>query len=66
MRGSSLQKLIWIGPVSENVSRKVIGVLAKFHAFQFEQFSLFLVDNSWTSRIVRNLDLSIKQGQSIS
>ena len=33
MRGSSLQKLIWIGPVSENVSRKVIRVLAKFRAF---------------------------------
>ena len=39
MRGSSLKKLIWIGPISENVSHRVIRVLAKFHAYhQFEQF----------------------------
>ena len=33
MRGSRLQKLFWIGPISENVSLKVISVVAKFHAF---------------------------------
>ena len=33
MRGSRLQKLIWIGPLSENVSLRVISVVAKFHAF---------------------------------
>ena len=33
MRGSRHQKLIWIGPISENVSLRVIGVVAKFHAF---------------------------------
>ena len=33
MRGSRLQKLIWIGTISENVSLRVISVVAKFHAF---------------------------------
>ena len=33
MRGSRHQKLIWIGPLSENVSLRVISVVAKFHAF---------------------------------
>ena len=33
MRGSRLQKLIWIDPISENVSLRVISVVAKFHAF---------------------------------
>ena len=33
MRGSRLQKLFWIGPISENVSLKVISVVANFHAF---------------------------------
>ena len=33
MRGSRLQKLIWIGPISENVSLRVISVVVKFHAF---------------------------------
>ena len=33
MRGSRHQKLIWIGPISENVSLQVISVVAKFHAF---------------------------------
>ena len=33
MRGSRHQKLIWIGPISENVSLRVISVVAKFHAF---------------------------------
>ena len=33
MRGSCLQKLIWIGHVSENVSLRVISAVAKFHAF---------------------------------
>ena len=33
MRDSHHQKLIWIVPISENVSLKVISVVAKFHAF---------------------------------
>ena len=33
MRVSRHQKLIWIGPVSENVSLRVISVVAKLHAF---------------------------------
>ena len=33
MRGSRHQKLIWIGPTSENVSLRVISFVAKFHAF---------------------------------
>ena len=33
MRGSRHQKLIWIDPISENISLRVIGVVAKFHAF---------------------------------
>ena len=32
-RGSRHQKLIWIGPISENVSHMVTSVVAKFHAF---------------------------------
>ena len=50
MRGSRHQKLIWIGPVSENVSLRVISVVAKFHAFisNLNNSVVFLVDNSWT------------------
>ena len=33
MRGSRHPKLIRIGPISENVSLKVISVVAKLHAF---------------------------------
>ena len=33
MRGSRYQKLIWVGPKSENVSLRVISFVAKFHAF---------------------------------
>ena len=33
MRGSRHQKLIWIGPMSRNISLGVISVVAKFHAF---------------------------------
>ena len=33
MRGSRHQNSIWIGPMSENVSLRVISVVAKFHAF---------------------------------
>ena len=33
MRGSRHQKLIWIGPISENVSLRVMNVVAKLHAF---------------------------------
>ena len=33
MRGFCLQKLIWIGPIFENVTLRVIGAVAKFHAF---------------------------------
>ena len=33
MRGSRHQNSIWIGPISENVSLRVISVVAKFHAF---------------------------------
>ena len=33
MRGFRHQKLIWIGPVSENVSLRVISAVAKLHAF---------------------------------
>ena len=40
MRGSRLQKLFWIGPISENVSLRVISVVAKFRAFiiNFNEF----------------------------
>ena len=31
--GSRHQKLIWIGPISKNVSLRVISVVTKFHAF---------------------------------
>ena len=33
MRSSCLQKFIWNGPISQNVSLKVISNVAKFHAF---------------------------------
>ena len=33
MRGFRHQKLIWIGPVSENVSLRVISAVARLHAF---------------------------------
>ena len=33
MRGTRHEKLIWIGPISENVSLRVIRVVAKFHDF---------------------------------
>ena len=33
MRGSPHQKLIWIVPISEYVSLRVISVVAKFNAF---------------------------------
>ena len=33
MRSSRLQKFIWNGPISENVSLRVISDVAKFHAF---------------------------------
>ena len=33
MHGSRYQKLIWTGPISENVSLRVISVVAKVHAF---------------------------------
>ena len=33
MHGSRHQKLIWTGPISENVSLRVVSVVAKFHAF---------------------------------
>ena len=54
MRGSRLQKLIWIGPISENVSLRVISVVVKFHAFiiNLNNSVFFLVDNSWTKRSV--------------
>ena len=31
--GSRHQKLIWIGPISKNVSLRVTSVVTKFHAF---------------------------------
>ena len=54
MRGSRHQKLIWIGPTSENVSLRVISFVAKFHAFiiYLNNSVFFLVDNSWISRLV--------------
>ena len=33
MHSSRLQKFIWNGPISENVSLRVISDVAKFHAF---------------------------------
>ena len=33
MRSSHLQKFIWNGPISKNVSLRVISDVAKFHAF---------------------------------
>ena len=33
MRGFRHQRLTWIGPVSENVSLRVISAVAKLHAF---------------------------------
>lgn len=52
MRSSRLQKLIGIGPISGNVSLRVISDLAKFHAFimKLNNSVFFLVDNSWASR----------------
>ena len=49
MRGSSLKKLIWIGPISEYVNPRVISVVAKFHAFiiNLNNSVIFLVNNSW-------------------
>ena len=48
MRCSGLQKLIWIGLISENVSLRAIGIVAKFHAFivNLNNSVFFLVDNS--------------------
>ena len=50
MRGTRHEKLIWIGPISENVSLRVIRVVAKFHAFiiNLNNSMFFLVANSWT------------------
>ena len=52
MRGSRHQNSIWIGPISENVSLRVISVVAKFHAFiiNLNNSVFFSVDNSWTKR----------------
>ena len=33
MRDFCRQKLIWIGPILENVSLRIISAVAKFHAF---------------------------------
>lgn len=33
MRSSRLQRLIWIGPISENVTVMVTSDVAKFHTF---------------------------------
>ena len=32
MRGSRHQKLIWIGPISENIGLRVVSVMAKFQS----------------------------------
>ena len=32
MLGSRHQKLIWIGPISENISLRVVSVMAKFQS----------------------------------
>ena len=32
MRGSRHQKLIWIGPISENISLRVVSVVVKFQS----------------------------------
>ena len=52
MRGSRHRKIIWIGPLSENISLGVISVVANFHAFiiNLNNSVFFLVDNSWTTR----------------
>ena len=63
MRSSRLQKFIWNGPISENVSLRVISDVAKFHAFitvQIEQFSVFLVDNSWTRVVVMTVKMVVQ------
>ena len=57
MRGSRHRKIIWIGPLSENISLGVISVVAKFHAFiiNLNNSVFLLVDNSWTTRGGTNL-----------
>ena len=56
MRGSRHQNSIWIGPISENVSLRVISVVAKFHAFiiNLNNSVFFLVANSWTRMLNLN------------
>ena len=48
MRSSHLQKFIWNGLISKNVSLRVISDQVSCFYHQIEQFSVFLVDNSWT------------------
>ena len=56
MRGTRHEKLIWIVPISENVSLGVIRVVAKFHAFiiNLNNSVFFLVANSWTGMLNLN------------
>ena len=56
MRGTRHEKLIWIGPISENVSLGVIRVVAKFHAFiiNLNNSVFFLAANSWTRMLNLN------------
>ena len=56
MRGTRHEKLIWIGPISENVSLGVIRVVEKFHAFiiNLNNSVFFLVANSWTGMLNLN------------
>ena len=56
MRGTRHEKLIWIGPISENVSLRLIRVVAKFHAFiiNLNNSVFFLVANSWTGMLNLN------------
>ena len=56
MRGTRHEKLIWIGPISENVSLRFIRVVAKFHAFiiNLNNSVFFLVANSWTGMLNLN------------
>ena len=59
MRSSRLQTFIWNGPISQNVSRRVISEEGKFSCFnhQIKQLSgFFLVNSSWG---VRHLSLEV-------
>ena len=51
MRGSPHHKLIWIVPISEYVSLRVISVVAKFNAFiiNLNNFGWYLLDKNGTT-----------------